>query len=305
MLQSLPIGNDQFEKIREKNAYYADKSLMIKDFIEFQDEVAIISRPKRFGKTLNITMMREFFDITRNSASLFEGLEIMQTAYKNSMNTLPVIFLSFKDCQGAKVDTLRKMVAREVLKEYERYSRIVSNVEAEDVYQEIFRRTLNQLKDGSILLDELAVSVEHLLHMVAEHYQMRPIVLIDEYDQPLLSSMEYGYYHEVKDFFNILYGSVLKGNRYLGQALLMGSGQAIKESLLLKLNNAQIYTMSENKYSAYFGLSQKESTDLLSYYGLSFSEEAKELYEDSLFLGVERYNPWAVLQYALKNRPVA
>ncbi|MFA9463030.1 MAG: AAA family ATPase [Velocimicrobium sp.] len=305
MLRNLPIGNDQFQKIREKNAYYADKTLMIKDFIEFQDEVALITRPPHFGKTLNMTMLREFFDITKQSETIFEGLSIMKTEYKDMINTVPVIYFSFKDCCGVKEETLRKMLARELLKEYEHYNKIFDDkLDRNNVYVEIFNRIFVQLKDGTIQFDDLAISMEHLIHMVAEYYQIRPILLIDEYDQPMITSSEHGYYKTLKEFFSIFYGSVLKGNKFLEQALLVGIQQRVKDNILLKLNNVQIYTMSDKKYSSYFGLSEEEARELLTYYGLEFNEEEPEMYEDSLFLGIQRYNPWSVIQYAIKNKPI-
>lgn len=303
MKQRLPIGNDQFQIVRAQNAYYVDKTMMIKDFLDYGDVAALITRPRRFGKTLNMTMLREFFDITKNSSSLFEGLDIMKTPYRDYMNSKPVIYISFKDCSGDCAESLRRTLANEILKEYSRYKNVFDGqVDVNDTYVFIFYQTFEKLRSQTISLPELSFTLEHLLRVVADFYHIAPILLIDEYDQPILSSYENGYHSEVRDFFSILYGSALKGNEYLGQALLTGIQRVAKESIFSRLNNIQVYTILDTKYEKYFGLTESETQTLLEYYGLELSADVKAMYDGYMFGKTEIYNPWSIIKYADSGR---
>ena len=239
MQKALPIGNDQFRIVREKDYYYIDKTLLIKEFLELRDTASLITRPRRFGKTLNMTMLREFFDITRDSREIFKGLAIMDTKYASLINTKPVIYFSFKDCSGKTQDELKVRLSKEILKEYQRYAVIFESgsQDKRDVYVRIFYNNLEKLISCSMSFAELSAYVEELIRVVHDHYGAAPILLIDEYDQPVLSSYENGYRKELGDFFSSFYGSALKGNEYMDQALLTGIQRVAKESIFSKLNN--------------------------------------------------------------------
>ena len=306
MKKALPIGIDSFREIRETNRYYADKSLLIRDFIELADKVALITRPRRFGKTLNMTMLREFFDITKDSGSIFEGLDIMGTEYASRINSRPVIYFTFKDCKAGNVEDLIFFVSNVVLGEYKKYNRIFrGNIDEDDDDYTTFFIIYDKLVKHDIDLKFLMISIITLEQAVCKYYQTEPILLIDEYDQPILSSFEHGYHDGLKDFFAGFYGSALKGQDCLHQALLTGIQHFVNGSNFSQLNNIRIYTVLDKGYSTYFGLTSEETETLLTTYGLALDELVKQKYDGYLFGETEMYNPWSLLHYArtgeLKN----
>ncbi|MCL1834892.1 MAG: ATP-binding protein [Oscillospiraceae bacterium] len=299
MKQLLPIGIDDFRKIRETGRYYVDKSLIIRDFLKYGDEVALITRPRRFGKTLNMTTIREFFDITADSRGIFEGLAIMDTEYASEINSRPVIYFTFKECKARNAESLLFMLADVVAAEYEKY-RLVFNDSVDRTKRSfyMFYRTYGMLLDSSIDEDNLKLSISVLMQAVHEYYGIRPIVLIDEYDTPILSSVEYGFHDELKVFFSGFYGAALKGQGSLHQALLTGIQRIAKESIFSQLNNITVYTVADMPYSQYFGLTESEAEKLLSDYGLALDDAVKQQYDGYLFGEEEMYNPWSALNYA-------
>lgn len=302
MVRTLPIGNDDFRKVREKNAYYVDKTLMIKAFIEYQDEVALITRPRRFGKTLNMTMLCEFFDITKDSRNIFDGLAIMETEYGKYINSRPVIYFSFKDCSGSNADSLKFKLADIVRCEYSKYF-LAFGDEIDKFHPDYLRfyQVYEMLCNGEINEDYLSFSIEYLLTAVKAFYKIQPIILIDEYDQPIISSYTNHYHEELADFFTTFYGAALKGHPDLGQAMLTGIQRVAKESIFSKLNNLKIYTVLDKKYASYFGLTASETSMLLECYGLELNEEVRKQYDRYIFGDIEIYNPWSILYYADKK----
>lgn len=296
--KKLPIGTDDFRKLRENGFYYVDKTLMIKDFIEMKDEVALIARPRRFGKTLNMTMLREFFDITVDSRRIFEGLSIMETEYASRMNTKPVIFLTFKDCKGTNSQQMLAVLKSELYREYLRQEknirdRLKASYETKDFYAAI-----EVLRNGEASPNEYGTALLLLTQIVKEAYEIPPVLLIDEYDQPIISSYERGYHDETGDFFSNLYGSAMKGNQALDQALLTGVQRVAKESIFSQFNNARVYTVLHKQYAPYFGLNVRETGKLLKDYNLELNAGVQKKYDGYVFGGMEMYNPWSVLNYA-------
>lgn len=295
----LPIGNDDFRKLRESNAYYVDKTLMIKDFIEMQDEVALVARPRRFGKTLNVTMLREFFDITKDSRALFEGLEIMDTDYAAQINSRPVIYFTFKDCKGATVDELLFLVKRNLYQEYLRYEKLLRDKMDKDSFEaKDFYEMIDVLRNPQANHGQFSFSIQLLTQFVKDGYGIAPVLLIDEYDQPIISSYEYGYHEQLGQFFSNLYGSAMKGNPALGQAFLTGVQRVAKESIFSQFNNARVYTVLHKAYAPYFGLTTEETQRLLTDYGLKLDEDVRKKYDGYRFGDIEMYNPWSILNYA-------
>lgn len=294
----LPIGNDDFRKIREGDFYYIDKTLMIRDFIEMQDEVALIARPRRFGKTLNMTMLWEFFDITKDSRDIFEGLEIMNTEYAAQINSRPVIYLSLKSCKGidrgAMLHALRGTIYREYLRQEEAIrDKLKDGYEKEDFY-----KMIEILRGSKAESQEFESSLFLLTQIVNIAYGLAPILLIDEYDQPIMSSYERGYHSQMGDFFPNFYGDAMKGNATLGQALLTGVQRVAKESIFSQFNNARVYTVLHQQYAPYFGLTASETGRLLDDYGLSLEDSVQKKYNGYCFGGIQMYNPWSILNYA-------
>ena len=301
--KSLPIGNDDFTELRINNSYYVDKTLMIRDFIEMNDKVALIARPRRFGKTLNMSMMKAFFDITLDSRQLFEGLKIMETEYASCLNSRPVVYLTFKAYKASKAEEVFAQIKRELYQEYLRYEKILRGTWEKQSYEEKdFYGMIENLRDFSAPAMSFVYALQDLTRALRNHYQIPPILLIDEYDQPIMSSYEYGYHDEVRDFFSNFYGSAMKGNTALGQALLTGVQRVAKESIFSQFNNPQVYTVVDFQYAEYFGLSEEETRGLLEYYGLSLDEPVKAMYDGYYMGGCHMYNPWSIICYAKKGR---
>ena len=297
--KTLPIGTDDFRKLRENNAYYVDKTLMIKDFLKMRDEVALVARPRRFGKTLNMTMLREFFDITKDSGELFEGLAIMETEYADQINSRPVIYFTFKDCKGATADELMFLVKRNLYQEYLRYEKLLRDKVDKDSFEtRDFYAMIDVLRNSQANYGQYSFSIQLLTQFVKNGYGIAPILLIDEYDQPIMSSYEYGYHEKLGQFFSNLYGSAMKGNSALGQALLTGVQRVAKESIFSQFNNARVYTVLHKTYAPYFGLTAEETEKLLADYGLKLDEKVRKKYDGYRFGDIEMYNPWSILNYA-------
>jgi len=295
----LPIGLDDFRKVREskKEHYYVDKTLMIEDFLDYSNFVTLITRPRRFGKTLNMTMLRDFFDITQDSRQIFEGLAIMDTAYADEINTVPVISLSLKGCTGKNAQELQETVASRILNEYKKYVKIFKNVDKKDPAYMLFFRALSKLQND-IFDHDLKNSLAYLLEALHTFYGINPILLIDEYDDPIINAHQNGFRVEFTDFYGSFLTMALKGNPHLGQALLTGIQRVAKESIFSKLNNILVYNVLSKHYSPHFGLTTEESSELLSHYDLALTDEVKLRYDGYLFGGIEMYNPWSILGYA-------
>ena len=295
----LPIGIDSFREVREEGRYYADKTLMIKDFIESNDKVTLITRPRRFGKTLSMTMIREFFDITADSRAIFNGLAIMDTQHAGQINSRPVIYFTFKDCKGYTAELLYESISSVVMKEYDKYFPILKgNINEDGMYEYIFFDIYEKLRARNIGTHDLQTSIEILEIVLSRFYGVKPIILIDEYDQPLICSFEYGYHDEVKLFFSGFYGSALKGQEQMHKALLTGIQRVVKESIFSQLNSIRVYTVLDKQYSGYFGLTENETGSLLTACGLALDDDVKQKYDGYQFGNVEMYNPWSILNYA-------
>ena len=298
-MMRLPIGIDDFEKLRQGGYYYVDKTLMIKDFLEMKDEVALIARPRRFGKTLNMTMLRDFFDITKNSLDLFQGLAIMETEYGKQINSRPVIYFTFKDCKGDTAEDVFLLVKQKIYQEFLRYEKILRGKLDRTSYEGMdFYDMIDALRNPKTPIPLWTNSIQLLTQIVKEIFGVPPILLIDEYDQPIMSSYEKNFHEQMGTFFSNLYGSAMKGNYALGQALLTGVQRVAKESIFSQFNNARVYTVLNPQYASYFGLTEPEVEALLRTYGLSLTEAVKKEYDGYSFGSVEVYNPWSLLNYA-------
>ena len=308
---TLSVGKDNFRKLRENGDYYIDKTLMIKDFLTYKNEVALITRPRRFGKTLNMTMLREFFDITKDSRAIFEGLAIMETEYADQLNSKPVIYLTFKNCSGANIDDLKDSMAHQMLKEYIRFFKeFRGKVDEDDIDYFAFYQTFKALKkvlderpqgEKEISLVDTGIfrrSLTTLIEVVNTFYEHPPILLIDEYDQPLINAHIKNFRETFsEDIYADFLGEALKGNEDLGQNLLTGIQRIAKESIFSKLNNFIVYSVTSEKYASYFGLTESETIGALKDYGFEHSEEIRNYYDGYRFGGIEIYNPWSILSF--------
>ena len=319
MTKVLPIGTDNFRKLRENGYYYVDKTLIIKDFLDFKNEVSLITRPRRFGKTLNMTTLREFFDICQDSLNIFDGLKIMETEYANQLNTRPVIFLTLKNCSGSNIDEMCISLAKAIRSEYLKYNAVFSEkVERDSDDYFSFYKTYEMLKEVSEenFIDERGIvqkiykidrtllknSLTELIKSVCIFYNKKPFLFLDEYDQPLIKAHDMGYRETFsKEIYGSFLGIALKGNDYLEQALLTGIQRIAKESIFSEINNFIIYTVLDSQYASYFGLNTDETKELLEYYDLELNKEVTSYYDGYSFADVEVYNPWSILNYAYKK----
>lgn len=294
MNKALPVGVSDFEKIRNKEYYYVDKTLMIAEWLELAAEVTLITRPRRFGKTLNMTMLREFFDITKDSEELFAGLDISRTDCMSELNEWPVIFLSFKDCKGSYEEVMT-CIYKALLGAF----KPIADSSLSDIEKKILGKTIDTLTE--LDLDKKAIvqdTIFTLSQTLYRQYNKKVIILIDEYDTPMINAYEQGYYDEVRFFFTSLYSSALKDNPYLERAMLTGIHRIAKENIFSGLNNPSVCTVLSEKYQQYFGLTPEETGALLKYYDLRLNEQVKAMYDGYRFGTQEIYNPWSIINYA-------
>ena len=315
MGQSLSIGIDDFRRLREDNYYYIDKSLMIQDFLTYRSAVSLITRPRRFGKTLNMTMLREFFDITKDSKEIFKDLAIMNSPYADQLNSRPVIYLTFKNCSGATIEELKVSLVHAIKGEYFKNVKVFGDSidqQSDDYYE--FYKIYHQLREHggetkakgreeNINNDTLKRSLVVLIKAISIFYNKNPLVIIDEYDQPLIKAHDMGFREEFsKGIYGSFLGDALKGNDYLGQALLTGIQRVAKESIFSEVNNFVIYTVVDEIYAPYFGLIESETIKALKDNGFDHTEEIRNYYNGYNFGGVKVYNPWSILKYMHKRR---
>lgn len=299
--KKLPLGQDDFRKIREQDKYYVDKTMMIKDFIDNADEGALITRPRRFGKTLNMTMLRDFFDVTQDSRNIFDGLYIMDTTYAQKINSTPTIFLTFRGSTGMNMIDLLKSIASEIRREYAKYEVIFEKVDrTTDIYM-LYFDVLAMLRSNVLDNELLKNSLAYLIEALRTYYGVRPIVLIDEYDNPIIEAHQRNFRTDFTSIYGAFLTMALKGNPHLGQALLTGIQRVAKESIFSKLNHIVVYNVLSENYSSYFGLTKDEVAELLDYYDLEFCDDVKAYYDGYLFADVGIYNPWSIIGYAKEN----
>ena len=298
----LPIGIDSFRELRENDYYYVDKTLMIRDFIKFRDKVALITRPRRFGKTLNMSMLNDFFDITQDSRAIFGGLKIMDTEYADQINTRPVVYFTMKGCSGNTMEELRKGFCDTLYDVFLHFYEILDNRDIRNNARcQRYFMLYNILRNGTASFIDLRSSLNYLVMAVEEYYHKPVLLLIDEYDQPILSAYEGGYREELNDFFAEFYGCVLKGNILVSQALLTGIQRVAKESIFSRLNNICVYSVLDTQYEEYFGLAEDETKCALSDYGYELNADVKSMYNGYVFGHVNIYNPWSILCYLNKG----
>ena len=292
----LPIGIDDFKTIIEEDYYYADKTEMIEKLLDDGAGVTLFTRPRRFGKTLNMSMLNYFFNLKKKEENrkLFENLYISKSKYINQQGEYPVIYLSFKDIKALNWEKCYFMTKRLITYLYNEF--------------EFLREKLNK-KDLSdfdkVWLDEKGAdwenSLKNLLRYLYEYYDKKVVVLIDEYDTPIVSGYNNGYKKEVLDLYRSLYSTVLKSNTHLQFSVMTGILRIAKEGIFSGLNNLQVYNIFEEKFSEYYGLTEEEVLEGLKYYDLEYEiNDVKDWYDGYQFGNTEVYNPWSIINF-LKN----
>ncbi len=295
-MKKIPTGIKSFRKLREENYYFVDKTLMIKDFLERGSEVTLITRPRRFGKTINMSMMSEFFDITKDSKEIFKGTKIMDTPYASELNQYPTIFISFADAKENK-ETIVKFLKNQFQLEYSRYNYIFKDM---DEYEENDYRIINEgIKNNQNgTLQDIEKALIFLMHRLKKYYGKDVVLFIDEYDTPFIEAKTGNFYQEIKGSLTTLLRSSLKNSGDLKYAMLTGIQRVAKENIFSDLNNLVVCDVTDQRYASYFGFTNNETQELLEYYGLELNDEVKKMYDGYHIGNQDIYNPWSLLNYA-------
>ena len=292
-MKKIPIGVDNFKKLITDDYLYIDKSKFIEEIVNDGAEVKLFTRPRRFGKTLNMSMLKTFFDIkeAEENKKLFDNLYIKNSSVFAEQGKYPVIFISMKEIKGTTWEEMQRSIRKVFSNLYNEYKYLKENLDERNKRK--FEKIWFEEIDGSY--DD---TLRFLSELLEEEYNQKVIVLIDEYDVPLTMAYEYGFYDIAVIFFKSLYGSVLKTNFNLKMGVLTGAVRVAQAGIFSDLNNLKVNTILNKDYDEYFGLSQKEVENILKYYNLEYQiEEVKSWYDGYKFGNAEVYNPWSILNY--------
>ncbi|WP_296877809.1 AAA family ATPase, partial [Thomasclavelia sp.] len=298
-MKKIPIGITEYRRLKEDNYYHIDKSLMIEEFLSTGAQVTLITRPRRFGKTLNMSMMAEFFDITKDSKELFKDTKIMETEYCSYLNQYPTVFVSFANAKGSKKVVVRQ-IKRALKKEYKRYNSLFNNMNIFE--QSDYDLIINALLNDDEKLDDLTDALSFLMEQLEKYYHKRVMVFIDEYDTPFIEAHVGKFYDEIRNDLALMLHNALKTSDSIEYAMLTGIQRVAKENIFSDLNNPLVCTVTEESYSQYFGFNEDEVKELLSYYGLELNEQVKEMYDGYHIGDNEIYNPWSLINYAKSRK---
>lgn len=292
----LPVGISDY-RLASTEYYYVDKTMLIKDFLDERPMVSLFTRPRRFGKTLNMDMLRTFFEKTEEDTSVyFKDKAIWQCGewYQSYQGKYPVIFISFKDVKFETWEETRENIAHVLRKEFERHRKILQS----ENYQGYDKRYFETILDGNATETELVISLQMLSAMLDKHHGIAPIIIIDEYDTPIHQGHICGFYDKVVLFMRNLFSGGFKDNRHLSYGFMTGILRVAKESIFSGLNNVKVNSVLDNRYSSYFGFTAQEVKELAEYYGVPEKyEEICEWYDGYLFGKTEIFNPWSVINY--------
>ena len=294
-LKKLPIGIENFEEMRREDFYYVDKSHVIEQLLTQWGKVNLFTRPRRFGKSLNMSMLQSFFEIGKDK-TLFDGLRISdnQELCEEYQGKFPVVSVSLKGINGATYEEARRFLIKTINEEARRLSVLSDSTELDETDHEL----LTQLKKKEMTNDSLVYSIRELTELLEKHYGRKVIVLIDEYDVPLAKANENGYYDEMVLLIRNLFENALKTNSSLKFAVLTGCLRIAKESIFTGLNNFKVYSITDKSFDETFGFTDAEVRELLRYYGQEkYYETVKEWYDGYRFGNVDVYCPWDVINF--------
>lgn len=294
-MKKIPIAIEDFREVREQNYYYVDKTKFIEDILNDGSEVKLFCRPRRFGKTLNMSMLKYFFNIENKDENrkLFNGLYIENSPMMKERGKYPVIFISMKGITASTWEGALKNIRDKIFKLYNEYDGKINHILTENE-NKIFNKFAGKESDE----EELKTALSFLTSLLYKYYNQKVIVLIDEYDSPVISAYEKRYYNEMRDFLRAFYGDVLKTNNYLKMGILTGIIRVAQAGIFSDLNNFTNYTILNNEYSDCFGLVESEVKAMLDYYNIGYEmPEVKSWYNGYSFGENEIYNPWSILKY--------
>ena len=294
MKKKLPIGISDFKKIIDGNYYYFDKTELIKSIIGEPSKIKLFTRPRRFGKTLNMSMIKYFFDIENKNENkkLFENLKISENEYFEKQGTAPVISISFRNYDESSWGNGFEMIKNTISDLYDEFEFVKENLSArkKEKYDSILFNRATEATWKLSLLD--------LTKYLYEYYGQKVVVLIDEYDQPIIDSYVKGYYQEAISFFKTFYGVVLKDNNYLEMGIMTGILRVAKENIFSGLNNLRVHTILDNRFTEYFGITESEVEKVLKDFNLEFElQDVQKWYNGYLFGDIKVYNPWSIINF--------
>ena len=298
-MKKIPIGVEDFKDLITDNYYYIDKTKLIEDIENDGSKVKLFCRPRRFGKTLNMSTIKYFFNIEKSEENreLFNGLYIEKSPYIEEQGKYPVIFISMKGITSSTWNGAVKSIGEKIFELYNEYDGKINHILTENE-NKIFNRFAGKESEE----EELKTSLSFLTKLLYKYYNQKVVVLIDEYDSPIMTAYEKGYYIEMKDFLKAFYGNVLKTNEYLQMGVLTGIIRVAQAGIFSDLNNFISYTTLNNDYSQSFGLTEKEVENMLKYYQIEYEmSDVKKWYDGYSFGKDEIYNPWSILNF-VKNR---
>ncbi len=301
MKARLPMGIESFKEIRRQKFYYVDKTALIRELLENWGKVTLFTRPRRFGKTLNMSMLKCFFEIGSDKA-LFDGLEISWETQlcEEYQGKFPVISITLKGATGRTFDEAKSMLRNIIGTEAMRFQFLMQSENLTQIERKQYEKLLVLNDDGEFAMSDVLLksSLYTLSQLLKKHYQQDVIILIDEYDVPLDKAYQSGYYDDMVDLIRSLFGNALKTNDSLYFAVLTGCLRISRESIFTGLNNFKVYTVKDVRYKEYFGFTDVEVRQILEYYGfLAHYDAVKEWYNGYLFGNTSIYCPWDVVNY--------
>lgn len=300
MRKAIPLGVVDYETLKNQNYFFIDKSMMIYDFLMRKSTVTLITRPRRFGKTINMSMMSSFFDITKDSKEIFKDTKIVETEYMSEMNQYPTIFISFANAKNDKWNVVKE-IKLQLRKEYDRYAHVFEQkmtVFEQNEYESLVQGLMTK-NDG--ILDNIIDALSFLMERLEKYYHKKVMVFIDEYDTPFIEAHVGGYYEELRGGLSSLLHNALKTSTSLHYAMMTGIQRVAKENIFSDLNNLVVCTVKDPEYSQYFGFTEEETKQTLEYYDLSLNDEVKSMYDGYHFGEHDIYNPWSILNYASRK----
>ena len=301
--QGIGIGESDFKGLRIRNNYYIDKTMYIKDIIDNESRVLLVTRPRRFGKTLNMSMLKYYFDCTqKDNKELFKGLKIMEQEekYTSKLGAYPVIYLTLKDVQDRNYESMLLDMKTAMLNMYKEHMYLLKSDKIFDFEKDRIMDILYCREDENVLKN----SVRDLSEYLSRHYNKPVILLVDEYDVPLQNAYVEGYYEEAVKFFKTFYGVTFKDNPYLEKTVLTGVSRVAKESIFSGANNFKVFTVLDNEFADDFGITEEEMDKVIKDFEIQDEKEQIKKWYDGYKIGeVEGiYNPWSILNYLTDRR---
>ena len=297
-MKKIPVGIEDFKEIINNNCYYVDKTKFIANILDDGSKVKLFTRPRRFGKTLNMSMLKYFFDIHngKENKELFNGLDIEKTKHFSEQGQYPVVFISLKGIKADSWENFLNSIKSLISSLYNEFEYVRSSLNESEL--KTFDKIWFKKDDG-----DYENSLKYLTAYLYKYYNKEIVLLIDEYDSPLISAYEYHYYDKAIIFFKIFYGEALKTNQYLKTGIMTGIIRVIKAGIFSDLNNLRIYSILSNHYSEFFGFTEDEVKKALCDYNIEFKlADVKLWYDGYKFGDSEVYNPWSILNFLFDKK---